>query len=301
MLARMLLLLVASLIWAFSFGLIKTQLAGVDPFLVAALRLGLSLVLFLPVLHCARLPVRQQLQLVACGALQYGLMYVAYLASFRHLKATEVALLTTLTPLYVALLADAWDRRLHGHYVVAALVSVAAGAAVVSGATTSGAALTGFLLVQVSNLAFAAGQVWYRRLLPVGEQVRDGAVFALLYLGGFLAAATAVVATVSWRTGGWALTGRQWWVVLYLGLVPSGLCFFLWNMGARRVNTGTLAVLNNAKIPLAVVVSLLFFESTPSADSLLKLALALCLMTGAAWWTTRTVPGRRVPAQDAGG
>ncbi len=49
-------------------------------------------------------------------------------------------------------------------------------------------------------------------------------------------------------------------VLLYLGLLASGVGFFLWNVGATRVSSGVLAVFNNAKIPLAVVVSLLVFH-----------------------------------------
>ena len=55
------------------------------------------------------------------------------------------------------------------------------------------------------------------------------------------------------------LNGGQVLVLLYLGLLASGVGFFLWNVGATRVSAGTLAVFNNVKIPLAVVVSLLFF------------------------------------------
>jgi drug/metabolite transporter (DMT)-like permease len=53
-------------------------------------------------------------------------------------------------------------------------------------------------------------------------------------------------------------------------VIASGVGFFLWNYGARRVNAGTLAVFNNLKVPLAVAVSLIFFGE--SADPL-RLAL----------------------------
>ncbi len=293
-------LLTASLIWAFSFGLIKTQLAGVDPFLVAVLRLGLALLVFAPFVRLRGLRPKLCWQLAACGAVQYGLMYAAYLAAFRTLSGSQIALLTTLTPIYVALLADAWEGRWHGRYVAAALVSVAAGALVVLGNGVPRAALSGFLLVQASNVTFAVGQVWYRRLLPPTSGKADRDVFALLYLGGVLAAAGAVLAAGSWRFGQWALTARQWWVVLYLGLLPSGLCFFLWNAGARRVNTGLLAVLNNAKMPLAVAVSLLFFESAPTAAGLARLAGAGALILGAAWWTTAPAETPRAAAGSGG-
>jgi drug/metabolite transporter (DMT)-like permease len=56
------------------------------------------------------------------------------------------------------------------------------------------------------------------------------------------------------------LRGAQLAVLLYLGLLASGIGFFLWNVGATRVGTGVLAVFNNVKVPLAVLVSLLFFR-----------------------------------------
>ena len=46
----MLFLLAASLLWAFSFGLIKGQLAGLDPVAVASTRLLLAAVVFAPLM-----------------------------------------------------------------------------------------------------------------------------------------------------------------------------------------------------------------------------------------------------------
>ena len=65
------------------------------------------------------------------------------------------------------------------------------------------------------------------------------------------------------------LTVNQFMVLLYLGLIASGLCFFLWNIGARKASVGSLAVMNNVKIPLAVAVSLLVFGETANLTDLL--------------------------------
>ncbi len=59
-------------------------------------------------------------------------------------------------------------------------------------------------------------------------------------------------------------------------MVASRLCFFLWNIGARQVDVGTLAIFNNLKFPLAVIVSFVFFGER--AD-LVNLTLAGGLMT----------------------
>src|SRR5258707_830892 len=101
------LLIVVSLIWAFSFGLIKGRLAGLDSAFISAARLGLALFVFLPLLRLRGLAVRTALTLVGIGAVQFGVMYLAYNASFRFLRAYEVALLTISTPILVTLLADA--------------------------------------------------------------------------------------------------------------------------------------------------------------------------------------------------
>jgi drug/metabolite transporter (DMT)-like permease len=50
--------------------------------------------------------------------------------------------------------------------------------------------------------------------------------------------------------------------LLYLGIIPSGIGFFLWNYGAKLTNIGSLAIFNNIKIPLGISVSILFFEET---------------------------------------
>jgi drug/metabolite transporter (DMT)-like permease len=274
-------LFAASLIWAFSFGLIKAQLAGVPPHLVALLRLLLSALLFLPWLRPGRLPRRTLGLLAACGAIQYGAMYLAYLAAFAYLKASEVALWTIFTPVYVVLLADLASRTFRGRNLVAAGLSVAAAWIVVQGSPNS--SLVGAALVQLSNLCFAAGQVWYRRLIPPSAPVRDHEIFALLYLGGAALTALPVGLSAGMLEAAIRLTAPQIGTICYLGLIPSGLGFFLWNVGVRRSREGTAAVWNNAKVPLALLVSWLFFESLPGPETLGPIGFALLLLAIALW------------------
>lgn len=282
-------LVVASILWACSFGLIKHRLVavGLDPLFVALVRLLLSLLLFLPFLRPARLGRALAVRLVLLGGVQYGLMYVTYMLSYRHLAAHEVALFTIFTPLYVALCDDAFSHRFRPRLLgVAALAVVGAGVVVGAGPDLA-ARLAGVLLLQVSNLCFAFGQVAYRRLMgagavppatPGGAAVpRDRDVFALLYLGGALVAA--VPAMMGMGAAGLPVLDRgQMLTLLYLGLVPSGLCFFLWNAGARRTSAATLAVMNNAKVPLGMVASLLLFGETADPR---RLALGGLLLAAA--------------------
>jgi carboxylate/amino acid/amine transporter len=267
-------LILVSFLWAFSFGLIKRHLGGLDSAFVTAARLGLALLVFLPFLRLRGVSTRTALTLAALGAVQFGVMYLAYIESFRYLHAYEAALFTITTPILVTLFADALDRTLRWRALLAALVAVIGTACVMVKSTNLTVTLTGLVLVQVSNAAFAIGQVAYRRWRARHAAMRDREVFGLLYAGGF---AVALVALLM-RDVSVTITTRQLWTLLYLGVIASGAGFFLWNVGATKVSAGTLAVMNNAKVPLAVVVSLLFFGETTSVPWLVA---SLVLLAGA--------------------
>ena len=270
-------LLIVSLLWAFSFGLTKGLTAGLDGNLVAAIRLGLALLIFLPFLRLRGLPLRTGLQLTGIGAIQFGLMYLAYNASFRYLPAYQVALFSVTTPILVTLFADAFDRTLRPRALLAALVAMLGTAVIVFQPGSAPASLHGFILVQIANLTFALGQVLYRRIRATLSSRPDHETFALLYVGAFALTGAVVLSQGQIQI---YPSPAQWRLLAYLGLVASGLGFFLLNLGATRVSAGTLAVMNNAKIPLAVVCSLLFFGE--SADPF-RLVLSLLLLGVAIW------------------
>src|ERR1041384_8357396 len=127
----MFLLIVVSLIWAFSFGLIKRFLGGGDSTFVAAARLGLALLVFLPFLPLRGVGTRNAFSLAAVGAVQFGLTYLAYIESFRFLRSFEVALLTITTPVFVTIFADAFDRVFRWQALAAAVLAVLGAALVV--------------------------------------------------------------------------------------------------------------------------------------------------------------------------
>ncbi len=262
------LLLLVSLVWAFSFGLIKGQLAGLDSTAVATLRLGLALVVFLPFLRPAGLGAARSLRLAAIGAVQFGVMYVLYQRSYVYLPAYAVVLFTLTTPLFVAGLDALLARRWQPRYLGAAGLALAGSAAVWYQSTVPGRLGLGFLLVQLANLCFAAGQLaWRRERATLPKERTDASLFALPYAGAVAAAALGSCCFTDWSTV--HPTVAQWAVLAYLGVIATGACFFWWNVGAARVNVGTLAVFNNAKVPLGVACSLVFFGEQADLPRLL--------------------------------
>lgn len=255
-------LVAVTCVWAFSFGLIGRFLSGVDPFFVGTVRLGVACACFLPFLRLRGHPVREIAGLASLGAVQFGVMYVSYLSAFRFLEAWQVALFSVLTPVWVAAVDALLRRRWEGRFFLAAILSVAGAAAIQAEGLPRGDLLRGFLLMQLANLAFAGGQVWFREWKRRHPETPEREVFALLYGGALLCAAGAAIAA---GTLGPIpdLSGTQWAVLLYLGLVASGLGFFLWNYGASRVSAGFLAAANNLVVPLGVVFALALGRSEP--------------------------------------
>lgn len=278
------LLLLVSFVWAFSYGLIGSRMAGLDTTALATLRLALSLVTFLPFFRTNGLSRGTMLRLMGIGAAQFGLMYLLYQRSYLYLPSHTIVLFTLTTPLYVALCDALVQRQVRWRYLLAALLALAGAATVTfQGSAEGKKVLTGFVIMQLSNLCFGAGQIAWRReraRLPI--KGNDASLFALPYLGAVVTAGIGSLFVTDWS----ALhpTTQQWLILVYLGVLSSGVCFFWWNLGATRVNAGTLAVFNNAKVPLGVACSLLFFGE--HAD-LLQLVISGALMLLAVWIAER--------------
>lgn len=291
----MALLWVASLLWAFSFGLIKGQLVDHEPVVVAAGRLALAALVFAPLLvrRSNRLARPLVLRAAGWGVVQFGLMYVLYIASFQWLAAWQVAVLTVFTPLYVVALAALRGGGLTWRHGIAAVLAVV-GALVVNGATPEGLDWRGVVLLQAANLCFAAGQLAFRDLQGRAAG-RDAVLVGWMYAGaaGVTLLAAGLVLFASLPGAGGTLLATPWTAsalasLLYLGVLPTGVGFYLWNRGAARTGAGSLAVANNLKVPLAVLVSWLVFGEQAAAGRVLG---GLVVVVGAL--ILARVPGHR--------
>lgn len=274
-------LLAVSLLWAFSFGLVKAEFAGLSGATLALARLLFALPCFLPFLkpRFRRLDALT-LKLILTGAVQYGLMYVALFNAFRWLDGYEVALLTIFTPLYVILVHACLRRRFPPVWFWWTALLAVAGAAWIFQPDHLPEKAAGILLVQLANLCFAAGQMLYRHLSRSLQQSAPRDSYALLYLGGVLATLPfALPMDPLAELGG--LSASQWAALAYLGTIASGLGFFLWNTGATRVNPASLAVFNNLKIPVAILVSILVFGEQARLGVLIP--GVLILLAALAW------------------
>ncbi|GGX80256.1 putative membrane protein [Vogesella alkaliphila] len=272
-------LIIVTVLWAFSFSLIGEYLAGkVDSDFAVLLRVLIAAAVFLPFTVWRGLPSRLVAGFWLAGALQFGVTYLCLYRSFSVLTVPEVLLFTVLTPIYVTLLDDALARRLNRWALLAAAVAVGGGV-IIRFQPLEGEYLTGFLLLQLANLTFAAGQVLCRRLLqqhPVSQPLHR--FFGHFFLGALLLALPSYL--VFGNPARLPHTAMQWGVLVYMGLFATALGMYWWVKGSTRVSAGTLAIMNELHVPAGLLVNVLIWNR--DAD-LPRLALGGAVILASLW------------------
>ncbi len=263
----MALLIITTILWAFSFSFYGEYLAGhVDSYFAVMVRVGLAALVFLPFLRTRGHSLKTVGLYMLVGAMQLGIMYMLSFHAYLYLTVSELLLFTVLTPLYITLIYDLMSgRRLRWSYAFSALLAVI-GAGIIRYDHITNHFWTGLILVQLSNIVFAIGMVGYKRLMETRPMPQHNA-FAWFYLGAFL------VAVVAWSLLGNAQkmpqTLPQWGILVFLGVVASGIGYFMWNYGATQVDAGTLGIMNNMHVPAGLLVNLAIWHQQPHWPSFL--------------------------------
>ncbi|WP_106477268.1 DMT family transporter [Phytohalomonas tamaricis] len=276
-----------TLLWSFSFSLIGVYLAGqVDSYFSVLTRIALACLLFLPFLRPSLIPGRIRLALMAIGAVQIGLMYISYYESFLILTVPEILLFTVFTPIYITLINDALVGRFSPFHLLTASIAVF-GAMVLNYQGVNENFWKGFWMVQGSNICFAIGQVAYRRLMAkVKLEASPFNIFGWFYIGALIVVVPAYLLFGDFSKP--ATTPLQWGVLLWLGIVASGLGYYFWNQGACKVDAGTLAIMNDMLKPAGLAVNLLIWNHDADLPRLaLSSAIIIFALVLNEWWTRR--------------
>ncbi|SEL72694.1 carboxylate/amino acid/amine transporter [Colwellia chukchiensis] len=255
----MFLLITVTLVWAFSFSLIGVYLAGqVDAWFSVLIRVALATLIFLPFLKLRHIALNTALKLMICGALQLGIMYGFYYQSFLYLSVPEVLLFTVMTPIYITLFNDFLERQVNIGFIVSALLAVL-GAVIIRYQGIDEGFIIGLLIVQGANICFALGQVGYKRTMANERaDLPQRTIFAWFFIGALLVVLPCYL--IFGNNEQLPSTALQWSILVYLGIVASGLGYFAWNKGATQVSVGSLAVANNLLIPAGIIVNIVFWN-----------------------------------------
>ena len=250
-------LIIVSILWSFSFGIIKYGLGGVDSSYISFIR---SLIAFLFFSSISIYNIKKfsfDLKLVIIGAIQFGLMYVFYIQSYAYLPAYLIATFTITTPIFVGLASKFIFKEQISKNGIYAIILVLIGSFLMRMNIVNPLNYwIGFLLIQFANFFFASGQILFKEWNAENDSKDIVHNFSQLFLGATLI--TSIFYFFSMNNSH-ELTSINLFTLIFLGLISTGIGFLFWNIGSLKVSNEKLAVMNNLIIPIAVLNSFFIF------------------------------------------
>lgn len=250
-------LIIVSILWSFSFGIIKYGLSGVDSSYISFIR---SLIAFLFFSSISIYNIKKfsfDIKLVLIGAIQFGLMYVFYIQSYAYLPAYLIATFTITTPIFVGLASSYISNQTISTNGIYAIILVLIGSFLMRfNVINPFNYWIGFILIQFANCFFATGQILFKQW-----NIKNGTKdivhnFSQLFLGATLITSIFYFLNIN---NNLELTSVNLFTLIFLGLISTGLGFLFWNIGLLKVSNEKLAVMNNLIIPIAILNSYFIF------------------------------------------
>ena len=250
-------LIAISILWSFSFGIIKYGLSGIDSSFISFARNVIALTFFSSVTIYNIKKFSFDLKLVGIGALQFGLMYIFYIESYQYLPAYFIATFTITTPIYVVLASKYLNgNSLNRNGIYAILLVIIGSYLMRFNSLNLKDYMLGFVLIQCANIFFATGQILFKKWNDKNKDKDIVHNFSQLFFGATL------ITSIFYFLGSSEsaiLTQSNLFSLLFLGIISSGIGFLMWNIGATKVSAEKLAIMNNAVIPIAIFNSYLIF------------------------------------------
>ncbi|PKR77899.1 EamA family transporter [Halalkalibacillus sediminis] len=230
--AQWLLILLITLIWGYSWVLMKDALRYMGPYTFSALRFGTGAATMLTIvwlLRVGRPPKSAISHLIVVGILQTSVVFLLVMYALKFIDAGKSSLLLYSMPLWSGLLAAFFLREKISALRWGGVGLGVAGLLVVMGADAlsrqSAEVLWGEFLIVLAAVSWGASNIYYR--LKLGE-LSKLQVNAYQMLFG-----TIGITLVAWFAEGgetvvW--TAESVYYVLFTGVLASALCFTVWFM-----------------------------------------------------------------------
>jgi O-acetylserine/cysteine efflux transporter len=237
--------LVANLIWASSFVLVKIALEDIEPLTAAGMRFFLAFVILLPfMLRKKKLRLPRSLgvwsRLFLLGLCSYTVGNGALFWGLIYLPAVTASFLMSLLPLMIMFTGSIWLREIPGRWqILGVLVGLSGSALFFSPGLEPGEPL-GIILVGVALLAFLVFGILGR------EMARDRVVdtlsltaIPLAFGGGLLLLIGIIVEGLP----GFSLLA--WLIIIWLAMINTSFAYFIYNRSLQVLTALEMNVLLN--------------------------------------------------------
>lgn len=278
----------AVLLWS-SLAVLTAATGDIPPFQLLAMGFGVAGIAGTALLLRPGGPGMAALrQPLAAGALGIGALFgyhALYFIALKRAPAIEANLINYLWPLLIVVFAALiGGTRVHGRQWLGTLLGLSAAVLLI----TRGARLqldpahwAGYAAALGAALVWSLYSVLNRRFEAVPSAAMAGSCLVVALLGAL--AHVVFESTI-------APSALQWLLVLGLGLGPTGLAFWLWDIGTKRGDIAVLGTLSYAAPVLSTALLLVFgrgqFHWTQGA--------AVALLLAGAWLSLRTA-GKQTP------
>ena len=253
----MLYLTIISILWSFSFGIIKFGLTGVDSIFISFFRSLIAFIFFSSLTLYNIKKFSFDTKLIIIGAIQFGLMYVFYIQSYQYLPAYLIATFTITTPIFVVLFSQALMKESFSKNGILSVILVLIGSLMMRFNLANPLDYWfGFILIQCANMFFASGQIMFKKWHTENSDKDIVHNFSQMFFGATIVTSLFYFQTMDVKN---ILSTTNLLSLIFLGLCSTGMGFLLWNIGATKVSNTRLAVMNNVVIPLAVLNSFFIF------------------------------------------
>ncbi len=271
----------AVLLWS-SLAVLTTATETIPPFQLLAMAFGIAgLAGFALLLRPGGPGLVALRQPWAAGALGIGALFAyhaLYFFALKHAPALEASLLNYLWPLLIVVFASVLGTApvRAGQWLGSAMGLAAAVLVVTRGGALQISAehLPGYWAALCAAVVWALYSALNSRFEAVPSAAMAGSCLAVSLMGAgvHLAFETTVVPTP-----------MQWALLLALGLGPTGLAFWLWDVGTKRGDLAALGTISYAAPLLSTGLLLAFGRAQPHWSQ----AAALALLLGGAYVSTR--------------
>ena len=281
--------LAAAVLWGTTGTAQSLAPAGLSPLWVGALRLAIAGVFFALLVAWAGRGAWQSLARLSWPhALLAAVCVAAYnLSFFAGVKAVGVGLGTAVAigsgPIWAGLMQTVLQRRWPTPvWWAGTLLGVAGGTLMaLDGAQRMPFDAAGIALCLLAGLAYSSYALLNQQMV---RQVHPGAV-NLVVFGG---AAVLAVAAAAVLAGPWTLSAGAWGVMLYLGVVATGVAYLLFSNALRRISGATGVTLALAEPVTAFGLAIVVVHETPSVLAFLGLAGVLAGLGLVIWSELRS-------------